>query len=134
MLLRAANQGVFRMLLRAANQRGFQDRNATLANLGQQRLLAPYLRVSLACCVFSRMALAAMFHGLDSEALRRGPGQVPGNFEQVRVSLPRIHMLIGQRSADTEFVRSRPLCSADEQKENAQSRLRGGSCTGIGKY
>ncbi len=29
--------------------------------------------MSLACCVFSRMALAAMFHGLDSEALRRGP-------------------------------------------------------------
>ena len=48
--------------------------------------------------------------------------------------LPRIHMLIGQRSADTEFVRSRPLCSADEEKENAQSRLRGGSCTGIGSH
>ena len=43
-------------------------------------------------------------------------------------------MLIGQRSADTEFVRSRPLCSADEQKENAQSRLSGGSCTGIGTH
>jgi hypothetical protein len=42
--------------------------------------------------------------------------------------------LIGQRSADTEFVRSRPLCSADEQKENAQSRLSGGSCTGIGTH
>ena len=43
-------------------------------------------------------------------------------------------MLIGQRSADTEFVRSRPLCSADAQKENAQSRRRGGSCTGIGTH
>jgi hypothetical protein len=48
--------------------------------------------------------------------------------------LPRIHMLIGQRSADTEFVPSRRLCSADAQKENAQSRRRGGSCTGIGTH